>query len=313
MIETAAPLHHDLANGPAGGKAYWLHTEDGVRLRVAHWPAAGARGTVLLFPGRTEYIEKYGPTAAALSVRGYATLVIDWRGQGLADRPLRDRAVGHVRDFAEYQCDVRALQDLALQMDMPRPLFLLSHSMGGCIALRALHDGLPVHAAAFSAPMWGIKIAPALRPLATALAHLSRTTRQDHRYVPGTGPKNYVTEFPFADNMLTTDPAMWNWMRSHLIAQPDLALGGPSLGWLHHALTECRALAALPSPDLPTLTAMGTAERVVEQTAIRARMARWPQGKLDLYPSAEHEVMMETPQHRDRFHTSVCDFYDANA
>jgi len=53
---------------------------------VGHWTGQHVKGTVLLFPGRTEYIEKYGPAAADFLARGFATVVIDWRGQGLADR-----------------------------------------------------------------------------------------------------------------------------------------------------------------------------------------------------------------------------------
>ena len=80
-----APFHADLAEGPAGARAHWVHTSDGLRIRLGHFPAEEPRGTVLLFPGRTEYIEKYGRTASDLAAGGYDTLCIDWRGQGLAD------------------------------------------------------------------------------------------------------------------------------------------------------------------------------------------------------------------------------------
>ena len=61
-----APFHADLAEGPAGGHALWVNTSDGVRIRIGLWPA-GEKGTVLLLPGRTEYIEKYGRAAADLA------------------------------------------------------------------------------------------------------------------------------------------------------------------------------------------------------------------------------------------------------
>jgi len=59
-----------MAEGPEGGYALWLTADDGVRLRAVHWPKEGARGTVLLMPGRTEYCEKYGRTASELAARG---------------------------------------------------------------------------------------------------------------------------------------------------------------------------------------------------------------------------------------------------
>ncbi|MEM9756932.1 MAG: alpha/beta hydrolase, partial [Pseudomonadota bacterium] len=100
-----APLYEDVAEGPPGGAAYWLQAADGVRIRAAMWAEAGARGTILMFPGRTEYIEKYGRLAGDFRRAGYAMACIDWRGQGLADRAAAPRDLGHVGSFEEYQND----------------------------------------------------------------------------------------------------------------------------------------------------------------------------------------------------------------
>lgn len=309
---TPAPLYDDIADGPAGGAAYWITTADGVRLRAAYWPG-GDKGTILMFPGRTEYVEKYGPTAAAMVQRGYGLLCIDWRGQGLSDRALPDKMSGHVLDFAEYQLDVAAMLALADTLELPTPRFLISHSMGGCIALRALLLNLPVQAAAFSAPMWGIRMMPAIRPVAVMLTGLSRLTGQQHRYTPGTTPRTYVADAAFQGNLLTTDPEMFGWMKNQVTTHTDLALGGPSMGWLHAAMAECRALTALPSPNLPTVCALGSVEKVVDTHPVLARMAKWKSGRLDIYQGAEHEVIMETPAHRARFFDSVAALFDAHA
>lgn len=311
MIQPA-PLYHDIADGPTGGVAYWITAADGVRLRAAYWPG-GDKGTILMFPGRTEYVEKYGPAAAEMAQRGYGLLCIDWRGQGLSDRALPDKMSGHVHDFAEFQLDIQAMLSLADKLKLPGPRCLISHSMGGCIALRAILRGLPVRAAAFSAPMWGIRMMPAIRPVAVMLTGLSRLTGQHHRYAPGTTPRTYVADAPFAGNVLTSDPKMFAWMKTQVTTHPDLALGGPSMGWLHAALTECRALAALPSPNLPTICALGSAEKVVDTHPIFARMIKWKTGRLDIYQGAEHEVIMETPAHRKRFFDSAAALFDAPA
>ncbi len=304
-----APYFKDIADGPDGGKAFWLTASDGVRLRAVVWPG-GSRGTVLLVPGRTEYAEKYGRAAADLGQRGYATIVIDVRGQGLADRALPDRMVGHVGDFSEYQRDIDALIAAADALGLPHPRYLMAHSMGGCIGLRALMRGVPVKAAAFSSPMWGISMAAWMRPAAMALSNLSSMLGQSHRYAPGTAGKTYVIEAPFAANVLTTDPDMWDYMKRQVTAHPDLALGGPSLGWLKAALKECHQLSLLPSPAIPAVCALGTAEKVVDPAPIHLRMAAWPGGRLDLYPGAEHEVLMETPPMRKRFFDAAADLFD---
>ncbi len=299
MSMSSAPFHADLAEGPAEARAWWVQADDGLRLRVAHYPADDTRGTVLLFPGRTEYVEKYGRLADDLATRGYHTLAIDWRGQGLADRMLDDAKVGHVDMFADYQRDVAAMVQAAKALSLPKPYHLIGHSMGGCIGLRALYEGLEVASAVFTGPMWGIRIAQPVRPAAWALTWGSKRVGLSHLFAPGTGTESYVATGEFDDNTLTTDPAMWDYMRRQVLAEPKLQLGGPSLHWLHEALAECRTLARMPSPSVPCLCICGTNERIVDVPRIEDRMSRWPNGRLVMAPNGEHEVLMEAAPIRE--------------
>ncbi|WP_146587960.1 alpha/beta fold hydrolase [Puniceibacterium confluentis] len=311
MDLSPAPFHADLAEGPAGACAYWIRADDGLRLRIGHYPATGpARGTVLLFPGRTEYIEKYGRTAADLSRAGYDTLTIDWRGQGLADRMLTDARVGHITLFTDYQRDVAALCAAARTLELPQPLHLIAHSMGGCIGLRAVMEGLPVASCVFSGPMWGIQMSRPIRPAAWALGWGSGRLGLGHMFAPGTKPASYVTSEPFEANVLTRDPDMYAYMRRQVAQAPDLGLGGPSLQWLHQSLQECRELVRRPSPDLPCLTFVGSNERIVDIARIRDRMQRWPRGTLEVVEGGEHEVLMESPEIRARIMAGILALFD---
>jgi lysophospholipase len=290
-----APFFEEIAHGPEGGAAHWLETSDEVRVRVAHWPLRDARGTVLIFPGRTEFVEKYGQIAAAFAARGLASASIDWRGQGLSDRLLSNPLIGHVARFADYQKDVAALVRALRNLALPRPHFLLAHSMGGAIGLRALMEGLSVRAAVFSAPMWGIEIAPHLRPAAWFLSHVLPQIGQGHRLPPGSRLDHHVLVDGFDGNLLTRDPAQFEIMRDQLVRHPELSLGGPSFIWLREALMETRALALRPSPHMACLTLLGTDERIVSTGPIRRRMKSWPGGRLDIVPEGRHEVLMEGP------------------
>jgi len=296
-----APLFEDVAGGPPGGEAWWVDTSDGVRIRIGVWHPEGAtRGTMLMFPGRTEYIEKYGDAAREMADRGYATLAIDWRGQGLAQRLLEDRRIGHVSQFPDYQKDIAAALRAARELNLPRPFHLLAHSMGGCIGLRAVMEGLPVQSCAFTGPMWGIAMSPVMKPFGWATAFVGSALGFGNRIAPLNTLDNYVETHGFKDNWLTNDPDMFAMMQDQLSAHPDLSLGGPSLGWLRGALSDCHTLAGRPSPDLPCLTFLGTREQIVHTPAIHDRMARWPRGQLDLIDGGEHEVLMDTPAVRTR-------------
>lgn len=296
MPLTTAPFLTDIAYGVEGGAAHWAETSDAVRVRIGHWRPTTAKGTVLIFPGRTEFIEKYDQCATYFGERGLATMAIDWRGQGLADRLLDNPLIGHVAHFSDYQKDVDTLMRAARELDMPRPFFLLAHSMGGAIGLRAAMEGLPVQAITFSAPMWGIKLAPHLRPMAWVLSHLMPRVGQGHRLPPGTKIEHHVLTDGFDDNLLTRDSDQFDKMRQQLESHPELALGGPSFVWLREALLETRHLASRQSPSLPCITFLGTNERIVDVAAIQSRMSKWKRGSLEIIEHGEHEVLMESAE-----------------
>lgn len=291
-----APLYDDVAGGPPGGAAWWLRCSDGVRIRIGCWqPEGTAQGTVLLFPGRTEYVEKYGPAAADLAARGFATVAVDWRGQGLADRLIDDPRPGYVGHFPDYQRDVAAAVAAATQLDLPKPFFLLAHSMGGCIGLRALIEGIPVQASAFTGPMWGIQMPALLRPVAYGAAYVGPLLGLGARLMPSTKPENYVEVQAFEGNTLTNDPEMYALIQALLAAHPELGIGGPSMRWMRESLSETAHLARQPAPSLPCLAFLGTCEAIVSPDAIRARMTGWSNGALEMVDGAQHEVMMEGP------------------
>ncbi|WP_210527897.1 alpha/beta fold hydrolase [Rubellimicrobium arenae] len=295
-----APLHAVLAQGPRDGAARWILTGDGLRLRAVHWNRTGPRGTVLLFSGRTEYAEKYGRIAADLARLGFASLVVDWRGQGLSDRLRADRALGHVEHFSDYQRDVAAMVAHGREIGLPEPWFLLAHSMGGAIGLRSLLEGLPVRAAVFSAPMWGIQMTGALKPVAWSVSEVGRQLGLGHLLTPGQEPMCYITRCDFAGNTLTSDRETFEWIKGQVVAEPELGLGGPSLHWLNEALREMRRLMSARAPETPTLAFIGTDEIIVDPGRVHRRIATWPGARLVTIPTARHEVLMETPAIRAR-------------
>lgn len=293
-----APYLTDMPGTQPAGEAFWLRSADGLRIRVAVWRPAQARGTVLLLPGRTEYIEKYAATAHSLHERGLATLVIDWRGQGLSGRLLPERRLGHVERFADYQHDLAAALLFAHEQHLPLPWHMLAHSMGGAIGLRALMDGLAVQSCAFTGPMWGIAMPAMVHAFACGLTRIASLAGLDHRRVPGTALPPYVERHAFAGNTLTSDPEIYAMLRAHVATHPELGIGGPSLRWLREALCECRGLRARPSPRIPCLVFCGEDERIIDRAAVSERMQRWPGGALEVMEGGRHELLVERPQIR---------------
>src|SRR3981081_4113156 len=215
----ANPVPEDVVTGT-------IKTPDGAELRFARWaPPAGRKGTVCVFTGRGEQIEKYFETVRDLRDRGFAVAMIDWRGQGHSSRRLRDPRKGYVRDFADFEVDVETFVQQVVLPDCPPPYFALAHSMGGAVLLRVAHAGkrwfdrmvlsgpmidLPGRTTSFPARalLRVLRLPAPGRPAsfpARALLRVLRLAGQGGRYVPG-GSDELTGAGSFVNNPLTSDP-----------------------------------------------------------------------------------------------------------
>jgi lysophospholipase len=299
--------------GPWGGAADALRlvAADGVALRAAAQPAGApdgrARGLVLLLPGRTEFLEKYAGVAAAFATRGFAVAGLDWRGQGGSARALRNPRKGHVGAFAEYLRDVDALTAATAAIGGPR--VLVSHSMGGAVALRLLARGAPACAAAvFSAPMWGLAQGRATAALGRALARAFPALGLAHAYAPGGSDTPHALR-GYARNVLTSCAEAFAEIEAITRAHEAQALGGPTWGWVRAAYDEMAACATLPLAT-PSLILAGARDAVVSPEPMRAR-ARRGEARLVELAGARHEPFFETAATRARVWAEIDAFLAA--
>jgi len=220
---------------PDGAVSEMLKTRDGISLRFARWPAPpGRKGTVCLFPGRAEFIEKYFETARDLRARGFAVAALDWRGQGGSERILRNRRKGYVRSFAQYQIDLETFIHEVVLPDCPPPVFALAHSMGATILLRTAHAGHRwFDRMVLLAPM--IALPGMHRMTGTRMTvRMLRSVGLGSLYVPG-GDASVLQQRPFIGNLITSDPVRYARNVAVLEAEPSLATGWPTVAWTDSA------------------------------------------------------------------------------
>lgn len=284
---------------PIGAEIRYLEGAEGRRLRMCVAPGPGgvsARGTAIVCPGRTEFIEKYFEVARELQAMGFAVLILDWPGQGLSDRLLPDALKGHIDRFETF------MNALALALDemkdlLPRPYVSLAHSMGGAIALAAITEKLvKVDAAAFVAPMWGIKN----RFMGMKyLAYAMRTMGQGNAFAVQPTPRG-----TFEENLVTNDQSRWDRHEALLDASPELELGPITWAWLSASLTIMDRFAkpeALDNVTCPVLIATASEEALVDNDS-HQRISRHLQNvERIIIDGAKHEILMETDERRSLF------------
>ena len=289
---------------PDGAVLSMLKTPDGVSLRAVRWPPPpGRKGTVCLFQGRAEFIEKYFETVRDLHSRGFAVATLDWRGQGLSERALSDRRKGYVRDFSQYDADLATFMKEVVLPDCPPPYFALAHSMGSSILMRAAaRNERWFDRMVFTAPMIQIARVPFGR-FAPGLARLLRTFGFGAMYVPG-GRTTVLHAQPFIGNILTSDPVRYARTVATVEADPDVAIGSPTVAWASAAF---KAMAQFREPGYagsirqPILIVAAGADKVTSTPAVEEFATHLRAGSQLIIAGAQHEIMMEQDHFRQQF------------
>ncbi|MBL1431598.1 MAG: alpha/beta hydrolase [Robiginitomaculum sp.] len=285
---------------PKGLKAFWFSSDDGLQLRAAICPAIGTpKGSILFSPGRTEYIEKYFEFIRQMNAKGLTVAVIDHRGQGLSDRLLADPLLGYVDSFSDFAMDIETLWPL-IEQQMPSPHYLMAHSMGGAIAVDVLRRGkLKFERLIASAPMMGFaEDSFSMRALVAVFAAIGLKKLQP----PGLSGGGALD--PEAAKVLTSDPVRFDRDLRRCTQQPKLQLGGPTIGWLHAALSLHKSLAKQNGFNkICTPVYFGIAEReaLVSNQAIKQACKELPNAEFEIYQDSLHEIIQERDEIRDKF------------
>lgn len=293
---------------PSGAVVGTFQGYDGKPLRYARFEATRGprRGTVCLFHGFTEFIEKYFETIADLRRRGYAVATMDWRGQGGSHRDAGTGDLGHIRSFIEYDQDLAAFMREVVLPDCPPPYIALGHSMGGHVLLRlASKPGSWFDRMVLCAPMISLKRAQLKAPLPVVrtFAETASLLGFARRAVPGIsdwrdGKGNLET------NRLTSDRVRYSRNRALIEAAPHLTIGRPTIGWLRAAL---RSMAEIGAPDyargigLPMMFFIPGKDEIVEQSTVEDFSARVKSGTHVILANAKHEILQEAEEIRGRF------------
>jgi lysophospholipase len=273
-------------------------------------PQGKPRACVLILMGRAEFREKYFETIRDLLARDLAVFIMDWHGQGSSGRYLSNTHKDHSRGFDLHVADLNAFIRDVVTSSLEKlghggtPLVMLSHSMGGHIGLRYLLTlQQSFVGAVMASPMMGIhgltdKPAWLLETMMVGLTPFSTI----YAPVPWHGDWNEKQAAPPGAGPLSSDPLRDSVLRSWYRANPHLQLGGPTWGWVNHALQSCAVVnddQLLKQVNVPTLFITAAEEQVVDNAATLQVAAKIPGARQVEIAGARHEILMERDDMRN--------------
>ena len=298
---------------PPNHFAGFFESFDGMKLRYAVFRSGSQipRGTVVLLPGRNEPIEKYFETILDLNAMGLWVATFDWRGQAGSPRLIKGRQGrrrGHARRMRDFERDLDIFLEQVVLPDAKLPFFILAHSMGALIALKAaprLANRIErmalvapfVGATGLGIPIWLLKI---LANLATLFGfggiQFSRDT---------------LLKRPFEGNPLTSDPARFARNQAILQTSPKLGVGPPTARWISTmigAIEEVTTMDHLRKIEIPCLVIAPVNDQIVPYAELEALSRKFRAGKLLTIAGAQHEVLQERDIFRQQALAAIAAF-----
>jgi acylglycerol lipase len=252
--------------------------EGGVDIHAKWWPAKRTRGSVVIAHGGGEHSGRYQHVAERLNKERFAVFALDHRGHGESGgRP------GLIDSMEKTVNDLGTLIGLADDELPDKKLFLLGHSMGGCLAIAyTLEHQDRLDGLVLSAPL-------------AALESASAATRLVGKLLSVAAPQVGV---------FAVDPAL-------VSRDPEVVRAYTEDPLVHHGKLPARTVGELasaveafpsrvPEITLPLLVMHGTGDRIVPQAAsLMVHDGALSEDKrLELYDGLYHEILNEPEQQR---------------
>lgn len=137
-------------------KTGYLRSKDHTPLFYRHYAVVEPKASVFLVHGFGEHSGRYFHVIESLRQENFEVWCIDFRGHGHSEGKR-----GDVADFCRYEEDVLAGLDHISnhRTNADQKIFLLAHSMGALVSLRAINKAKPeVNGIVLSCPLFALKM-----------------------------------------------------------------------------------------------------------------------------------------------------------
>ncbi len=253
-----------------------LQTFDKLSLYTQWWyPQDSPKAIVVIIHGSFEHSGRYNHVALYLVNHGYAVYAFDLRGHGKSEG---ERAF--IPSFEVLIKDLGIFLDFLKRQDSTKPVFLLGHSSGGCIALffEIMHRPTGVKGMVLCAPALRMKKGIGLfaRSIAFITGYLFPRLKL-HKL-----DSRFLSHDQQAISFYNNDPLVYR----------EKLLAGTVSGFLHSVNKICSQLEKI---DLPLFILHGAQDRIVDIAGSKLlyNKSRSLDKTFKIYQNCYHELFNE--------------------
>ena len=262
---------------------------------------------IVLVNGRSEFMEKYAELLFDLRSSSYNIYTYDHRGQGSSERLITNSQIGHVHSFNDYVVDLKTFIDTVVSTPTnPQKVYILGHSMGGAIAtLYSMENPHDVEAMVLSSPMYKINTSG----VPDWLINLAGGVIDSKALAPGRTATEWKDPFDLEKDDSTHSPERYNLPLSFLLANPDCAIGGPSIGWVQEALKVTHQLQKrLKKFIVPTLILQAKEDTITDNDG-HSEICSRSNCSIKVMAGSRHDIFEEIDSIRKPAIEAALDFF----
>ena len=270
--------------------------------KIAYRYFLNPQGTaaIVVATGYSENMQKYSEIAYDLYQKGFSVFLFDHRGQGFSEHLLPDARRADVDDFSAFTRDLKTYFDTVVKVQTPGlKHFLVGHSMGGAISARYSEEYPDdFDKVVLSAPMLQINLHHIPDLVARGILRVMFWFGLEDAYV--NGPADPLDE-KFSSNQVTHSEDRFNVLNLAINrAHPEAQVWGLTASWLYHNLQGLDAISGEPQHvHVPMLLFQAEQDAFVSNATEEDFCGRVANCRIQKFPGARHEILMETDSIRD--------------
>jgi len=267
-----------------------------------------AKKCLLIFPGRSEPLEKYAEVVYDLDHGVLASklkfFLMDHRGQGRSERLLNEgtdsQFKGYVDQFDNYALDVKTFIDKIVRGENCGELNVLAHSLGAGILVDFMQKNPEYIDRAFlTSPMLKIQTKPYQYAVARSIVLASILAGKGKSFA--IGQKTFSGVRNFEQNAFTTSKERYEMTMDLFDFYPEAKLGGVTNKWLNEVMSGTAEIRNhYDELRIPLRVAHAGIETYSERSEMMKLCEEAPYCNRLYLESSKHEVLMDRDINRNK-------------
>ncbi len=288
-----------------------VKTTDGLKLCYYRATPQDPKASVVFVHGMGEFVGKYREYMWYLYRAGFEVFFLEQRGFGHSEGKAPEHDVVYIDSYDTY---VKDLYTFVSQKVVPaiseRDLFMIAHSMGGCIGALFLEEHPEfVKGAILSSPMMKMQGANYSPLMVELISFYALITGKRKKLAPGQHHFN-----PNADITKSSAQSIvrFEYQLQQRRNDPDNQMSGASFGWAMASLKATRKV--IKNADkihIPVTVMTAGDDHLIDPEGYKSFKEKVPQADIHPYETSRHEIFNSKDESRIKYYSDILNILDS--